>query len=59
MVHTGKEPRDFNIIDDKYLIIGCQNDNMLQVMTFDEENEKLLLSDSSITIPAPVCIAFE
>lgn len=59
MVHTGKEPRDFNIIDDKYLIIGCQNDNMLQVMTFDEENEKLLLSDSSITVPAPVCIAFE
>ena len=59
MVHTGKEPRDFNILDDKYLIIGCQGDNMLQVMTFDEQNEKLLLSDSSIELPAPVCIAFE
>ena len=59
MVHTGKEPRDFNILDDKYLIIGCQGDNMLQVMTFDEQNEKLLLSDSSIELPEPVCIAFE
>ncbi len=59
MVHTGKNPRDFNIIDDKYLIVGCQGSNKLQVLTFDEENEKLLLSDSELEIPAPVCIAFE
>lgn len=56
MVHTGKEPRDFNIVDDKYLIVGCQGDNKLQVLTFDEPNEKLLLSHSEIDIPAPVCI---
>lgn len=59
MVHTGKEPRDFNIINDQYIIVGCQGDNKLQVLTFDEENEKLLMSNSSIDIPAPVCIAFE
>ena len=59
MVHTAKDPRDFNIIDDQYLIICCQNDNKLQVMTFDEDNEKLLLSDSEFEIPAPVCVTFE
>ena len=59
MVHTGKNPRDFNIIDDKYLIVACQDDNLLQVMTFDEDNEKLELTESSITVPAPVCVAFE
>lgn len=58
MVHTGKEPRDFNILDDKYLIIGAQNDNKLQVMSFDEENEKLLLTDKEIDCPSPVCICF-
>ena len=59
MVHTGKGPRDFNIIDDRYLIVGCQEDNKLQVLTFDEDTEKLLLSDSEFSIPAPVCITFE
>ena len=59
MVHTGKEPRDFNILDDRYLIIGCQGDNKLQVMSFDEKNEKLELTDASIDIPAPVCITFK
>lgn len=58
MVHTGKEPRDFNIYDDKYVIVGAQNDNKLQLMTFDEENEKLLLSDTELEIPQPVCICF-
>lgn len=57
MVHTNKGPRDFNIIDDKYLIVGAQEDNCLQVLTFDEEYEKLLLSDEYLELPAPVCIA--
>lgn len=56
MVHTGKEPRDFNIIDDKYIIVGAQNDDKLQVMTFDEANEKLLLTEQELSIPQPVCI---
>lgn len=59
MVHTGKEPRDFNVYNDEFLIIACQGDNKLQLMTFDEENEKLLLSDSEVELPAPVCVAFE
>ena len=59
MVHTDKDPRDFNIIDDKYLIICCQSASKLQVMTFDEQNEKLLLTKSEFEIPSPVCVAFE
>ncbi len=59
MVHTGKEPRDFNIYNDQYLIIACQTDNKLQIMTFNEEAEGLKLTDSEIVIPAPICVAFE
>ena len=59
MVHTGKGPRDFHIINDQFLIVGCQSDNQLQVLTFDEDNEKLLISDATIDLPAPVCRAFE
>lgn len=59
MVHTAKEPRDFNIIDDRYLIVASQSENKLQLLTFDQENEKLLMSDSEIEVPAPICIAFE
>ena len=59
MVHTGKEPRDFQIIDDQYLIVACQGSNLLQVMTLNEETEELVLTDSTVEIPAPVCIAFE
>ena len=44
--------------DNKYLIIGAQGDNKLQVMVFDEENEELSLTDASIEMPAPVCITF-
>ena len=56
MVHVGKEPRDFNIIDDRYIIVASQNDNKLQVMTFDEDTEKLLLTDEELSIPQPVCV---
>lgn len=59
MLHTGKNPRDFNIYDDKYLIVASQDSNLLQVFTFDEENEKLLLSPSTLEIPQPVCVAYE
>lgn len=59
MVHCASGPRDFNILDDQYLIVGCQKENKLQVMTFDEENEKLLLSDQELEIPEPVCITFK
>ena len=59
MVHTKKDPRDFQIVDDQYLIIACQGSHLLQIMTLDEETEKLVLSDSSIEIPSPVCVTFE
>ena len=40
MVHTKKDPRDFQIVDDQYLIIACQGSHLLQIMTLDEETEK-------------------
>ena len=58
MVHTKKGPRDFNIIDDRYLLVAAQEDNALQLMTFDEENEKLLMTPYECEVPAPVCVAF-
>ena len=59
MVHTQKDPRDFQILDDRYLIIACQGSHLLQVMTFNEETEELVLSDSTIEISSPVCVTFE
>ena len=58
MVHTGKGPRDFNIINDKYVIVGCQEDNVIELYTFDEESEELKPADEKLEIPQPVCIAY-
>jgi len=58
MTHTAKGPRDFYILDDKYLIVACQEDHCLQVLTFDEETEKLLMTPSTFKIPVPICITF-
>lgn len=57
MVHTGKKPRDFNIIDDQYLIIGAQDDNEIELLTFNEEREELVRTVNTLAIPTPVCIA--
>lgn len=57
MVHTGASPRDFNILDDKFLIVGAQDDNELEVLTFNEEKEELVRTASTLHLPAPVCIA--
>lgn len=59
MVHTGKTPRDFDIIDDKYLIVGAQDDNELELLTFNEEKEELVRTACTLTIPAPVCVAIK
>ena len=59
MVHTGKNPRDFNIINDKYLIVGAQDDNEIELLTFNEEKEELIRTASTLTIPAPICIAIK
>ena len=57
MVHTGKSPRDFNFIDETHIIVGSQDDNRLELMTFNEAKEELILTDVTLAIPAPVCIA--
>lgn len=57
MVHTGKNPRDFNIIDDKYIIVGAQDDNEIELLTFDEEKEELMRTANTLAIPLPICIA--
>ena len=41
MVHTGKGPRDFNIIDDRYIVVASQEDDRLELYTFDEEKEEI------------------
>lgn len=59
MVHTGKCPRDFNLIDDKYLIVGAQDDNELELFIFSEEKEELIRTETTLAICAPVCIAIK
>ena len=59
MVHCGKNPRDFNIINDKYLVIASQSDNKLEVMNFDANQNLLEGTNISLEIPQPVCVAFK
>ena len=59
MVHTGKNPRDFNILDDKYIIVAAQEDNQLEVLTFDETNEKLVHTNNILSVPQPVCVTIK
>lgn len=56
MVHTGKSPRDFNFIDDYHIIVGAQDDNELELLTFNETKEELIRTSNTLSIPAPVCI---
>lgn len=56
-IHTGKEPRDFNIID-HYIIVGAQKDNRLEVYLLDEDNETITPTGHTIDIPEPVCICY-
>ncbi|MGN1181553.1 MAG: lactonase family protein [Faecalibacillus sp.] len=58
MVHTGKGPRDFNIIDDKYVIVASQEDNEIELYTFDEKTEELKTTGEKLNIPQPVCVAY-
>ena len=41
MVHTGKGPRDFNIIDDRYIVVASQEEDRLELYTFNEEKEEI------------------
>ena len=55
-IHTGKEPRDFNILNDQYVIVGAQKDNQLEVYLLDETNETITPTNNTLEIPEPVCI---
>lgn len=58
MVHTGKDPRDFNIYDDKYLVVGSQTSNWLEVLKLDLPNDIMERTGAILDLPAPVCIEF-
>lgn len=56
MVHTAKSPRDFTLVDNRYLLVGGQDDNVIELLTFDEENEELVKTENTLSIPSPVCL---
>ncbi len=56
MVHTGKDPRDFNIVDDRYLVVGCQTSNWLEVLKLDLSSDLMERTGQILDVPAPVCI---
>lgn len=58
MVHTGKDPRDFNIYEDKMLVVGCQSSNWIEVLRLDLEKDIMERTGQILDIPAPVCIEF-
>ena len=55
--HTGKGPRDFNIIDDRYIVVASQEDDRLELYTFDEEKEEIKPTGNTLDIIQPVCVA--
>lgn len=59
MVHTGSCPRDFDILDDTYVIVSCQEDNTIELLTFNPDTEDLTRTNSTLNITAPVCVALQ
>lgn len=57
MVHTGKNPRDFNLLNDRFVIVASQDENQIEILTFNEEKEKLVHTNSILSIPQPVCVS--
>ena len=57
MVHTGKGPRDFNIIDDRYIVVASQENDCLELYTFNEEKEEIKPTGNTLDIIQPVCVA--
>lgn len=50
---VGKNPRDFNIIND-YLIVACQSSDSLEVFKIGED--QLIRLNKKLKIPEPVCV---
>lgn len=58
MVHTDKEPRDFRILDDKWMLVACQSGHCLEVLKMDLEKDLLEKTEERLEIPSPVCVVF-
>ena len=52
-----KGPRDFNIIDDRYIVVASQEEDFLELYTFDEEKEEIKPTGNTLDIIQPVCVA--
>ena len=55
-IKTKKTPRDFEIIDDQIIIVGAQDDDCLQLFTFDKIKQLITNTNHELTISSPVCI---
>lgn len=56
---NGKTPRNFSIEPTgKFLLVANQHSNNIVVFRIDEGTGKLLLSDTIVRVPTPVCIRF-
>lgn len=58
MVHTGKNPRDFYIYDDRIMVVACQSDNCIEVLRMDLTKDLLEKTDEALTLPQPVSVVF-
>lgn len=56
MIHTDINPIDFNFINNKYITVACYGGNKLQFLSFNEDNEELVLLPYEINIEKPSCI---
>ncbi len=56
MVHTGATPRDFCILEDKYVFVACQDQNEIELFYLDELEETLVRSTAVYKIDQPVCV---
>ena len=58
MVHTAASPRDFNIYDDRWLVVCCQQANRVEFLRLDLTSDLLEKTDISYEISAPVSVVF-
>lgn len=57
ITETGRHPRDFNIIEDEYVVVAAMDDNELELLLFNEREATLERTESTLPIDKPVCIA--
>lgn len=56
---TGKHPRMFKISPNgKYVLVGCRDDNVIQVYKRDAETGLLEKTENDISVSQPACITF-